>query len=157
MLWSLFFRLVEIWREIYGQALQFQNKLRSDSSLVNRNKELENMSKVISQIQESLQRAGDDLEEGPALYSITGSTQTNSELFFKIIKTDFISVLLLFFFSRFFFPLLFYRCFVVRKFCFSLYPGEEHFISGEYSECIQVWRDQLWEERARGMLLTTSC
>ncbi|XP_060764829.1 ciliogenesis and planar polarity effector 1 isoform X4 [Neoarius graeffei] len=91
-------RLVEIWREIYGQALQFQNKLRSDSSLVNRNKELENMSKVISQIQESLQKAGDDLEEGPALYSIT---------------------------------------------------GEEHFISGEYSECIQVWRDQLWEERAR--------
>lgn len=38
-----------------------------------------------------------------------------------------------------------------------LCTGEEHFISGEYSECIQIWRDQLWEETARGMQLTTSC
>lgn len=52
------------------------------------------MSNVISQIQESLQRAGDHLEESPALYSITGSTQTNSEIYFKIIKTDFISFFL---------------------------------------------------------------
>ncbi|KAF7700988.1 ciliogenesis and planar polarity effector 1 isoform X2 [Silurus meridionalis] len=91
-------RLVAIWREIYKQALQYLIELQSRSSLANQKRELENMSTVISQIQESLQRAGDQLEDNPALYRIT---------------------------------------------------GEEHFISGEYSECIQVWRDQLWEERTR--------
>ncbi|KAB5543313.1 hypothetical protein PHYPO_G00077610 [Pangasianodon hypophthalmus] len=91
-------RLVAIWRDVYRQALQYQDELQSDRSLASRNRELENMSEVISQIQVSLQRAGDHLEESPALYNIT---------------------------------------------------GEEHFISGEYSECVQVWRDKLWEERAR--------
>ncbi|KAF4082340.1 hypothetical protein AMELA_G00150710 [Ameiurus melas] len=91
-------RLVAVWRDIYRQALQYQDVLRSGRSLVSQERELENMSKVISQIQQSLQRAGDRLEDSPALYSVT---------------------------------------------------GEEHFISGAYSECVQVWRDQLWEERAK--------
>ncbi|XP_053501766.1 ciliogenesis and planar polarity effector 1 isoform X4 [Ictalurus furcatus] len=91
-------RLVAVWRDIYRQALRYRDELRSGRSLGSRNGELENMSKVISQIQQSLQRAGDRLEESPALYSVT---------------------------------------------------GEEHFISGDYSECAQVWRDQLWEERAK--------
>ncbi|KAF5893905.1 ciliogenesis and planar polarity effector 1, partial [Clarias magur] len=91
-------RLVAIWRDIYRQAVQYQDQLQSDKSLSSRNRELENLSKVISQIQKSLQGAGDHLEESPALYRIT---------------------------------------------------GEEHFISGEYNECIQVWREQLWEERMK--------
>ncbi|XP_058267346.1 ciliogenesis and planar polarity effector 1 isoform X3 [Hemibagrus wyckioides] len=91
-------RLVAIWRDIYKQALQYHDELRSDKSTASQNRELESMSNIIFQIQESLQRAGDHLEESPALYNIT---------------------------------------------------GEEHFISGEYSECIQIWRDQLWEEIAR--------
>ncbi|KAK3549848.1 hypothetical protein QTP86_015286, partial [Hemibagrus guttatus] len=91
-------RLVAIWRDIYKQALRYQVELGSDKSSASQNRELESMSKVIFQIQESLQRAGDHLEESPALYNIT---------------------------------------------------GEEHFISGEYSECIQIWRDQLWEEIER--------
>lgn len=74
----LVFRLVAIWRDLYRQALEYQNDLRSDRSLASRNRELENISEVISQIQQSLQRAGDHLEDSPALYNITGSTQCNN-------------------------------------------------------------------------------
>ncbi|XP_026995153.2 ciliogenesis and planar polarity effector 1 isoform X2 [Tachysurus fulvidraco] len=91
-------RLVAIWRKIYRQALQYQDKLRRVKSPASQKGEMECMSKVIFQIQESLQTAGDHLGQSPALYNIT---------------------------------------------------GEEHFISGEYNESIQFWRDQIWEERAR--------
>lgn len=69
---SLVFRLVAIWRDVYRQALEYQDKLKSDRTVTSPNTELENMSDVISQIQESLQRAGDHLEESPALYCVTG-------------------------------------------------------------------------------------
>lgn len=68
----LLFRLVAIWRDIYREAVQYQDQLQRNKSLASQNKELENMSKVVSQIQISLQGAGDHLEESPALYRITG-------------------------------------------------------------------------------------
>ncbi|XP_062869669.1 ciliogenesis and planar polarity effector 1 isoform X2 [Trichomycterus rosablanca] len=91
-------RLVAVWRYLYTQALQYQARLCSHRGLAGRNKELENMWNVISQIQRSLQSAGDHLEKSPALKSIT---------------------------------------------------GEQHFLLGEYSECIQAWRVQLLEGRER--------
>ncbi|XP_017567420.2 ciliogenesis and planar polarity effector 1 isoform X1 [Pygocentrus nattereri] len=89
-------RLVTIWRELYKQALQYQAELYNQRNPASQSKELENISDILSQIQEALQRAGDHLEESPALHNIT---------------------------------------------------GEQHFILGEYSECVQAWRVQLWAER----------
>ncbi|XP_066507194.1 ciliogenesis and planar polarity effector 1 isoform X2 [Hoplias malabaricus] len=91
-------RLVTIWRELYKQALRYQTDLYSQRNTGNQSKEVENISNIISQIQEALQRAGDLLEDSHALHSIT---------------------------------------------------GEKHFILGEYSECVQAWRVQLWAERER--------
>lgn len=38
---------------------------------------------------------------------------------------------------------------------FSLCTGEHHLLSGEYSECIQAWRVQLFTERKNCKLLIT--
>ncbi|XP_049324352.1 ciliogenesis and planar polarity effector 1 isoform X3 [Astyanax mexicanus] len=93
-------RLITMWRKLYRQALQYQAKLFSQTNLESQRKEFENMSNIISQIQEALQRGGDLLEESPALHNIT---------------------------------------------------GEQHFILGEYSKCVQAWRVQLWAERERAV------
>ncbi|KAL7848306.1 hypothetical protein AOLI_G00230240 [Acnodon oligacanthus] len=89
-------RLVTIWRDLYKQALQYRAELYNQRNPASQSKELENISDILSQIQEALQRAGDHLEESPALHNIT---------------------------------------------------GEQHFILGEYSECVKAWRVQLWAER----------
>ncbi|KAI4892113.1 hypothetical protein NFI96_017897, partial [Prochilodus magdalenae] len=65
-------RLLPTWRELYRQALQYQADLYSQRNPASLSKELENISIIISQIQEALQRAGDHLEESPALHHITG-------------------------------------------------------------------------------------
>ncbi|XP_036450987.1 ciliogenesis and planar polarity effector 1 [Colossoma macropomum] len=91
-------RLVTIWRELYKQALQYRAELYNQRNPASQSKELENISDIISQIQEAVQRAGHHLEESPALHNTT---------------------------------------------------GEQHFILGEYSECVQAWRVQLWAERER--------
>ncbi|XP_072514569.1 ciliogenesis and planar polarity effector 1 isoform X3 [Salminus brasiliensis] len=91
-------RLVTVWRKLYRQALEYQAELFSQTNLASQSKELQNMSSIISQIQEALQRSGDHLEKSPALHNVT---------------------------------------------------GEQHFILGEYSKCVQAWRVQLWAERER--------
>ncbi|XP_035391703.1 ciliogenesis and planar polarity effector 1 [Electrophorus electricus] len=65
-------RLVAIWRNLYRQALQYQAELYGHRAPSSQSKELENMSNIISQIQEVLQKAGDHLERSHALHDITG-------------------------------------------------------------------------------------
>ncbi|XP_056323405.1 ciliogenesis and planar polarity effector 1 [Danio aesculapii] len=91
-------RLVVIWREVYRQALGYQEELRHSRSQAGGKGEMEKMSVIIPQIQQALQTAGEHLEESHTLRSFT---------------------------------------------------AEQHFILGEYSESVRVWRNQLWAERER--------
>ncbi|XP_021334904.2 ciliogenesis and planar polarity effector 1 isoform X3 [Danio rerio] len=95
-------RLLVIWREVYRQALGYQEELHHSRGQAGVKGEIEKMSLIIPQIQQALQSAGERLEESHAL------------------------------------------C------CFT---GEQHFILGEYSESVRVWRNQLWAERERAGLM----
>ncbi|KAI1905124.1 hypothetical protein AGOR_G00012710 [Albula goreensis] len=65
-------RLLEVWRVVYRQALQYQGEMLSQMSHANFTAELENISKILSQIQQMLQGAGDQLGGAPTLRSVAG-------------------------------------------------------------------------------------
>lgn len=124
----MFFRLVVIWRDVYRQALKYQMKLNNSKCDWDVRPEREMMSVIIPEIQKALQTAGDRLEESHALRNVTGSF--SPKLIINCRNEENCSILLL-----------------------SPFSGEEHFILGEYTDSVRVWRAKLCAEREKGQTL----
>lgn len=125
----MFFRLVVIWRELYRLALRYQEELCLQRVQRVVKNELEKMSVIIPQVQQALQSAGDRLEESHTLLRFTGEHEEPSQ------------------------KCLLYHHDMILMFCCCPSSGEQHFISGEYAESVQVWRTELCAEMERGQPL----